>query len=321
MSKLKVVFYWAASCGGCEVSLLDTNEKVVELGAIADILLMPLAFDGKYSDIEKLKDGEIDVTFFNGGTRSSEHEHLARLLRQKSKVMIAYGACASWGGVPGLANQYHAEEIMKCAYEETASIAGSNPSKDRPQLKTAVPEGELDLPKLYDRVFPLDEVVKVDYYLPGCPPNVEWIAAAIDAIASGKLPPAGSVIGSSKTICDECKREKSSDRKIKKFHRVHEIITDPKKCLLEQGVICSGPATRAGCGGAKCLDVNMPCRGCYGPPPGVIDQGAKLLSVVASMIDANEEEEIEKILSDIKDTIGTFYQFTLPKSILKGGVK
>lgn len=316
--KLKIAFYWGASCGGCEISLLDTNEKIIDIGNLVDIVIMPVAFDGKYKDVEVLADKAIDVTFFNGSIRNSEAEHQAKLLRQKSKVMVSYGACASWGGIPGMANQFHAEDVLKRVYETTPSTV--NPSKTRPKTKTHMPEGEIEIPAFYDKVFPLDEIVDVDYYLPGCPPTVDWVLKAVTAIATNQLPPVGSVIGLEKTLCDECPMEKSEERRIKKFFRPHEIIPDPKKCLLEQGIICCGPATRGGCG-AKCMEVNMPCRGCFGPPPGIMDQGAKLLSAIASMIDSNEEEEINRILSDIKDPLGTFYQFSLAKSILKGVVK
>lgn len=316
MSKLNFAFYWGASCGGCEIAVLDINEKILEVGALANIVLWPVATDGKYSYIEAMADKSIDVTFFNGGIRNTEAEHIAKLLRQKSKVVVSFGACACLGGVPGLANQFDKESILKRAYETSESTAGSNPEKTRPQLKTNAKEGELTLPELFENVYPLDEIIDVDYYLPGCPPTVEWIAAAVDAIATNQLPPKGTVIGLDKTVCDQCPRVRKNERSIKKFYRPHEIFPEPEKCLLEQGIICCGPATRGGCK-ARCIDANMPCRGCYGPPPGVQDQGAKMLGACASLVDSNDEAEIEKIISDIKDPLGIFYQFSLPKSLLK----
>jgi F420-non-reducing hydrogenase small subunit len=316
--KLKVAFYWGASCGGCEIAVLDTNEKILEIAAVADILLWPIAVDGKYKDIEALPDKAVDVCFFNGGVRNSETERIARMLREKSKVMIAFGACASMGGVPGLANLTGREPILNRVYETTVSTI--NPGQDRPKIKHKTAEGEVELPDLYERVFPLDEIVTVDYYLPGCPPTAEWVVTAIDAIVKKQFPPPGSIIAPEKTLCDECKRERTNERKIKKFYRPHEIIPDPKKCLLEQGIICCGPATRAGCK-AACIEANMPCRGCYGAAPGVIDQGIKMLNAVASLIDSENEEEIEKIIADIRDPMGTFYQFGLAKSMLKGNIK
>lgn len=313
--KLKITFYWAASCGGCETALLDTDERILDLAAVADVLLMPLAFDGKYKDIESMPDGGIDITFWNGSIRSTEHEHLAHLLRAKSKLVVAFGACANTGGVPGMANLTSRAALLERVYQTCE--ANDNPDRTRPMVSCAVPEGELTLPDIHDRVKTLAQTVKVDLFLPGCPPTVPWIGAVIDAVAGGNLPPAGSVIGVSKTVCDECPRERSSERKIKKFFRPHEIIPDERICLLEQGILCNGPATRGGCE-AACMRVNMPCRGCFGPPPGCADQGAKLLSAVASMVDSDDPAEIGRILAGIPDPAGVLYQFSLPASILGG---
>lgn len=316
--KLKLAFYWAASCGGCEVAVLDINEKILDVVKVADILFWPVAIDTKYKDVEKLPDKHIDVCFFNGGIRNSEQEEIAKLLRKKSKTMVAFGACACLGGIPGLANQYHKEEIFNTAYIEAPTV--ENKERVKPSVYSKVSEGDLKLPKFYDRLLCLDDVVEVDYYLPGCPPTAEWVWRAVEAIVKGELPEKGSVIGLDKSLCDECPKEKSQEKKVKKFYRPYEIIPDPKKCLLEQGIICCGPATRAGCK-AACPSVNMPCRGCYGPAPNVYDQGAKMLSAISSIIDSDDENEIEKIILDIGDPLGLFYQFSLSKSFLRGKVK
>ena len=126
-----------------------------------------------------------------------------------------------------------------------------------------MPEGTLHLPVFYDTLKTLDQTVEVDYYLPGCPPEAENIWKAIVAILEGKLPPKGSVIGVNTTVCDECKR-KRNEKKIKKFYRTWQIIPDEETCLLEQGLLCCGIATRAGCK-ALCPQVNSPCIGCHGP--------------------------------------------------------
>ncbi len=99
--KLQIALYWAASCGGCEIGMLDIDEKILDLTAAADIVFWPVAIDTKYKDVEARGDQSIDVCFFNGGIRNSEQEHLAKLLRKKSKILISFGACAVSGGVPG----------------------------------------------------------------------------------------------------------------------------------------------------------------------------------------------------------------------------
>ncbi|HYA77907.1 MAG TPA: oxidoreductase [Verrucomicrobiae bacterium] len=317
--KLKLGFYWAASCGGCEIAVLDLNEKILDVVQIADILFWPVAMDVKYKDVEAMPDKHIDICFFNGSIRSEEQEHMAKLLRRKSKTLVAFGSCAQEGCIPGLANLHDRKEVFNTVYLETKST--SNPSGVLPKTKTEVKEGVLKLPELYDTVKTLDQTVEVDYYLPGCPPPVKLIANAVEAIAKNALPPKGSVLAPLKSVCDECQRKKE-DKRISKIYRVYEKTPEPEKCLLEQGIICMGPATRGGCE-AKCLTVDMPCTGCGGPCPNSIEQGAAMLSALASILglegeqEYQTEEDVQNLISQIKDPIGTFYMYSLPSSILR----
>ena len=316
--KLKLGFYWAASCGGCEIAVLDINEKILDVVNIADIVFWPVAMDVKYKDVEAMPDKYIDVCFFNGSVRSEEQEHMAKLLRKKSKVLVAFGSCAHEGCVPGLANLNDRKEIFEHVYLGTHM---TNPEKTVPQTKTQVKEGSLKLPEFYDTVRTLGQTVDVDYYLPGCPPPVKLVLNAIDAIAKNQLPPKGSVLAPMKSVCDECPRKKENKR-INKIYRVYEKAPEPERCLLEQGIICIGPATRSGCG-AQCLNVDMPCTGCGGPCPNAPEQGAAMLSALASIMGLETEqehytdEEVEKLMSQIKDPVGTFYMYSLPSSILR----
>ena len=311
--KLKLGLYWAASCGGCEIAIVELREKILDLDAAADILFWPVALDFKYKDVEAMPDGHIDVCLFNGSIRTSENEHMARLLRRKSKVLVAFGSCAHEGCIPGLANLFDRQSIFERAYLEVPSV--DNPQGVLPQTSYHLPEGEVEIPKFYNTVKTLSQVENVDYLVPGCPPQAPQIWAVVEAILAGNLPPKGSVVGAGeKTVCDECKHERE-EKHIKRFYRPHEIIPDSKRCLFDQGIVCAGPATRSGCG-ALCPTVDMPCRGCYGPPPKVVDQGAALLSAVASVVDADTEEEAARIVGEIVDPVGTFYRFGLPASLL-----
>jgi len=313
MTKPKLALYWAAACGGCDVAVLDTNEKILDIANLVDIVFWPIALDFKYHHVRAMADKSIDLCLFNGAIRSTEQEEIAKLLRAKSKVLVAFGACACFGGIPALANFTSRDEIMQRVYLEAPS--NSNEQKTMPLLQTKVAEGELDLPELFDTVLTLEQVVPVEYFLPGCPPPVDLILKLVDLYATGKLPPPGAVVASDKTCCDECDRTKE-EKKITRFYRPHEIITDPKKCLLEQGIICCGPATRGGCG-MRCVKANMPCRGCFGPPAGVTDQGAKMLSAIASIYQGEGTEAINKMVEEVVDPAGTFYRFGMADSILK----
>ncbi len=317
MSKLKIALYWAASCGGCEIATLAIHEKILKLAEVADIVFWPVGLDFKYADVENMEDKSIDVCLFNGAIRNEENEHMAHTLRAKSKVMIAYGSCAYEGCIPGLANFYNRQLTFERAYIETPSTV--NPDKIFPQTKVKVPEGELEIPEFYDTVKTLAQTVDVDYFVPGCPPEERTTWLALEAVIEGKLPPKGTVIShSAKAVCDECVRTRE-EKKVKKFYRPYQIIPEPEKCLLEQGLLCYGLATRGGCD-ALCPKANMPCTGCYGPVEGVIDQGTHFLTALASIIDSNDPEEVQRILDDIPDPAGTFYRYSLPDSLLRRAI-
>jgi F420-non-reducing hydrogenase small subunit len=311
--KPKLALYWASSCGGCEIAVLALHEKILEVADAFDIVFWPCVMDFKEEDVEAMDDGSIDVCLFNGAIRNDHNEHMAHLLRQKSKVMVAFGSCAMEGCMPGLANFADREQMMNFIYHDSPST--DNPEGIEPQIVTEVAEGDLLLPAFWNTVRTLDQVVPVEYYLPGCPPEAKWIEIAVGAILSGELPPPGSVIGADVTVCDECPRTKS-EKKITRFYRPQEIIPDPDICLLEQGIFCAGIATRGGCG-ALCPQVNMGCRGCYGPNEGVVDGGARLIGAIGSVIEGRTAEDIDAVLDTLPDPAGYFYRFSLPHSLLR----
>ncbi len=316
MSKPKVAFYWCASCGGCEEAVVDLADKILAVVEAVDIVFWPVALDFKKSDVEQMQDGEIDVAFINGAIRLSEQEDMAHLLRLKSKMVIAFGSCSHLGGIPGLGNLWNRETIFERVYHETPSLEPG--SQTVPQQMTAMNGHQLELPEFDNTVRHLNQVVDVDYYLPGCPPTPDLLFNALQAILKGELPPKGSVLTPDKALCEECERNKTKPEKLwlKEIKRVQEVEIDPEKCLLAQGIICMGPATRTGCG-ALCINGNMPCTGCFGPTDAVKDQGAKALSAIASIIEYREEEDIERIMDKIVDPAGTFYRYGLPASLLK----
>jgi len=316
MAKPKLALYWAASCGGCEIAVLDLHEKILDVANAFDIVFWPCAMDFKYDDVRKMEDQSIDLCLFNGSIRNSENEELAHLMRAKSKVVVAFGSCALEGGIPGLSNLTTKDATLQWVYKGSPSTISQN-GGIYPQTHTKMPEGEIEIPEMWETVKALDQVVDVEYYIPGCPPQPTQIWNVIEYILSGKpLPPKGTVLGAgTKTCCDECGRERK-EKKIKHFYRPFEIETDPAQCLLDQGILCMGPATRDGCGGL-CPKANVPCRGCYGPPPNCVDQGTKMVSALSSVIDATEPAEIDKILDQIADPMGTFYRFSLAHSILR----
>jgi len=314
--KPKIAFYWCASCGGCEESVVDLAEDILMVADAVDIVFWPVAMDFKKSDVEAMEDGSILATMLNGAIRTSEQEEMARLIRRKSKILIAYGSCAHMGGIPALSNEFEKTEILKYIYEDAPSVI--NPEHTYPEMIYHDNSANITLPEFRNIVRSLDQVVDVDYYLPGCPPTPKLLKQAVLTLLSGKLPPKGTVLAPDTALCEECPRKdsKPSDLAFEHFTRPHMIISDPDKCLLAQGLICMGPATRAGCE-AVCINGNMPCSGCFGPTSRVKDQGAKILSSIASNIGAKTELAIDKVLDDIPDPVGTFYRYGLAASLLR----
>src|SRR3990170_2565260 len=275
--KPKVAFYWCASCGGCEEAVVDLAEGILDVVAAVDIVFWPVALDFKVHDVEALPDGGITVSFINGAVRLSEQEEMARLLRRKSKYVIAFGSCSHLGGVPGLANLWDRRTIFDWYYHRGPAVAGGDGVE--PQEKVEVPEGTLELPAFWDTVKALDQVIDVDYFVPGCPPTPKIIADAVGALLRGELPPKGAVLAGTKALCRECALNE----------------TKPEKLLVK---------------GA------MPCTGCFGPLDEVRDQGAKGVSFLSSIVDFDDEEDIRRVLGNVRDPVGTFYRYSLPRSYL-----
>ncbi len=315
MTKPKVAFYWCASCGGCEEAVVDLAENVLKVVDAVDIVLWPVALDFKLSDVKAWKPGEVAVAFINGSVRTSEHEMWVKLLREKCGMVVAFGSCSHLGGIPGLANCTTREEIFRNKYLE--SPTSDNPGKVLPREKETVDGYELELPRVWNTVKALDQVIDVDYYLPGCAPPPDLILNAVNAILSGDLPPKGSVLTTGKALCETCPRNESKPEEftITEFKRLATHSPDPEKCFLAEGFVCMGPVTRGGCG-ERCIRGNMPCRGCFGPTPEALDQGTKFLASLGGCTSAETPEEARTLAESLTDPLGTLYRFSLPKSLL-----
>ena len=252
---------WFAICGGCEVTILDIGEPLLDILEKVNILHMPVIMDhklfGQTGEQKEMEIPEADVGLIAGGVRSEEHRKIAQEMRKKCKILIALGSCACYGGVPALANLYTTQEVLEKVYRGSKSTdTNGMPAQD--------------IPPLTDRVYAVSEVVKVDVKLPGCPTTPEMVAGALTALLEGKpysLP--------SKSVCDECPliREKKATSTLKRRLDAPEFTPGKPltemRCLMEQGFLCLGPATRSGCGGSvgtpRCIRAYMPCEGCFGP--------------------------------------------------------
>jgi len=256
----RVAEEWLNICGGCEVTILDIGEPLLDLLPQLEFVHMPVLMDHKYfgqtGEGTTIEIPEADIGIISGGIRNEKERHVAEEMRRRCKTLVALGSCACFGGIPALANQYPVEDLYDQVYRQSHTTEPG-------------PTPQEDLPPLTDRVYALDEVVPVDAYIPGCPTSPEVIAQALVTLLEGKpfaLP--------DRSVCDDCptRREKKA---LSAVARPLQSIVPPgeapenSRCLMELGYLCLGPVTKAGCGGSekvpRCIRAGMPCRGCFGP--------------------------------------------------------
>ncbi|WP_432820945.1 oxidoreductase [Trichloromonas sp.] len=313
--KPKLAITWLGACGGCDQAIVDLNEALLRLAGQVDIVLWPLAMDFKIDSLRALPDQAITLCILHGCVRNSEHLEMARLLREKSQLVLAFGSCACFGGTPALANFRGRRDILDWVYRDAPTVV--NLSDTLPRARVKVNEGHLSLPEFFDQVYPLNQVIEIDYSLPGCPPPVDLVGSALQSILAGKLPPKGYTLAPQKALCDLCSRNRSKPYRmeIAEIRRIHEIEVDADTCFLAKGILCLGPATRAGCG-QSCLQTNTPCRGCFGPVAGVEDSGSRFLSALATLLQTENFDDIQRVIDSLDDPAGYLYRFTQPCSIL-----
>jgi F420-non-reducing hydrogenase small subunit len=275
---VKVASEWLNSCSGCEISVVDMGERLLDVLQVAEFVHIPALMDHKYfgqlGDGRHLEIPEADVGLISGGIRNEEHLEVAREMRAKCKVIIALGTCATHGGIPALCNSYRNEEILERAF----GTETTDPNTFEP---------EKPLPQLLDACYALDEHIRVDLYMPGCPPHPDHVFSALTALVEGATPELPG-----KSVCDTCPTVREGKGQVKALRRfvqsphygAPDEPLDKMRCLLEQGFLCMGPVTRAGCGGDKvtprCLSARVPCRGCYGP---VVHEGNQMVDMLNAL--------------------------------------
>ena len=264
---VKVAEEWLNICGGCEVSILDIGEPLLDILPKLEFVHMPVLMDHKYfgqkGEGTELTIPEADIGIVSGGVRNEKEKHVLEEMRKKTKILISLGSCASFGGIPAMANMYTLDALYDKVYRDSVTTdLADTPAEN--------------LPPLLDRVYALDEIITVDVYIPGCPPNPDMIVDALTALLEGKpfeLP--------ERSVCDDCpvKREKKAaggqiKRPLEEMQFDQGGPWENTRCFMEQGYLCLGPVTRSGCGRVyeeggpkvpRCVAGYMPCRGCFGP--------------------------------------------------------
>ena len=170
MAKPKVATDWMCGCAGCHMSLLDMDERIIAVAELADIRATPIT-DLKHAD----KDG-VAVGVLEGGINNTANEEQAKLMRSRCKTLVALGDCAVFGGVPAMRNFFDLQETLRRAYIEAESVDESGKIPDDPELAVMT------------RVRAVQDVVPVDIFVPGCPPDADVIFYVLAELAQGRVP-------------------------------------------------------------------------------------------------------------------------------------
>ena len=258
---VKTALEWLHSCSGCEIAILNIGEDLVPIiTEKLEIVHAPVLMDHKYfgqtGEGVELTIPEATVGIVTGGVANREHVEVLEEMRKKCDVLIALGSCATHGGIPALMNG----QDQKDSWNDIFGRADEGGE--------AIPT--IEVPEPLDRVYACDEKVKIDMKLPGCPPNPAHIVEVIISLLENRDP-----VLPTRSVCDTCptRREgKGAVNKVRRFIQNAEFTpgepVSEMRCLLEQGFMCMGPVTAAGCaknGAPSCISARVPCRGCFGP--------------------------------------------------------
>ncbi|HEY64208.1 MAG TPA: NADP oxidoreductase [Caldilineae bacterium] len=169
MAKPKIASDWLAACAGCHMSLLDIDERIAEIAKLVDIRATPI------TDLKEPDEDGVDVGILTGAVNLTTNEEVVRRMRERCKILVAMGDCAVFGGVVAMRNLAGLEETLRRAYVESESTEGGKiPSS--PELGKPTP------------VRAVHEIVKVDVFVPGCPPDADVIYYVLSELAQGRIP-------------------------------------------------------------------------------------------------------------------------------------
>ncbi|MCL2459237.1 MAG: methyl viologen-reducing hydrogenase [Desulfobulbus sp.] len=254
------------------MALLNGGDLFLGLLEQVDIVHFPLLMDHKCPDGPEGNPSlpRAEIGLVSGGVASKAQLEVLRTMRDRCRILVAFGTCASHGGIPALRNQWTTEQALSTVFHgDDCEYSSESESK-----------GWLD------RIYAIDEWVEVDLLLPGCPPRPETIVEVVAALAAGQQPQL-----TEKSVCEHCPtvRTGSGRMTVRRFlanaDYEPEEPMDSMRCLFEQGLLCMGPVTVGGCGGREmplCIRARVPCRGCYGPVRRQGNQLLDLLNILAS---------------------------------------
>jgi F420-non-reducing hydrogenase small subunit len=284
---------WLSVCGGCHVAIVDLHEKILEVMKVIDIQRSPLLMDEKAFP-------PADIGLVSGAVRTDHDREMAEKMREACKTVVAFGTCAVYGGIPGAALAHEPGEILEQVYQKSPSTDAS---------KGVIPRQRV--PGMAHAVRPLDEVIEVDLYLPGCPPHAAFIFDALLSLTKGRPPRARQ-----ETVCARCARvmEKRETADIK---GMLDGLPDHDVCFMSQGYLCMGSVTLDRCL-APCPSNGVPCTGCAGPTgPILTEPNRDIRTEVATRMARLTNIPRDAVIAKIERTAKSRYAYAMASGMIR----
>lgn len=291
MAKVPVSFEWLSGCSGCELSVVDMHEKLLQVLDAVEIARLPIL-----ADVKGYPKAALGV--ITGGLRTEHDVECAHEMRKSCDAILAFGVCAVYGGPQGSGYAHTRGELEDAAYRKNPTTATDFvPSQG--------------VPKLLEGVRPLDSEIKVDLYLPGCPPHPYHVFEALTAVVGGREPEYGP-----QNVCYRCDR-KMQHTQVTKLRRLHEGPMDPQQCFLSQGILCMGSATLDRCL-APCPTHGAPCTGCAGPSENVVlEPNRDIRTEIATRMSMMTKVPRAEIMREIELRSKTYYAYAMASPVFR----
>lgn len=288
--KATVSTEWLSGCSGCHVAVVDLHEKLLGLVEEVDFVRVPVLMDEKGYP-------KADLGVVEGAVRSEHDRDALTRMRDSVTTLVAFGSCAVYGGPSGLGWLYDRTVVMDTVYDGGPTNHGG----ERP---------DADAPRLEDSVVPIDEVVNVDVYLPGCPPHPYFVGAGLRA-ALGADGPALTA----QTVCAGCKRTMARRDGVP-LRKGAVAADDADLCFLCQGVVCLGSVSLNRCQ-SPCPNSDVACTGCAGPSLQlIVEPHLDLRTILATRMNMLTGIEANEVRSYLEEEAKTFYAYAVASPVL-----
>lgn len=288
--KVRLNTEWLCDCGGCHVALVDLHEKILNVLESVEIQKCPVLTDVKDCP-------EADIGILTGSIRTEHDRHAAMEMRRQCKTIIAFGTCAVYGGLHGAGLAHSREEIMNQVFRKS------------PTTRTDfLPDSEITgLEKI---VTPIDEVIDVDLYLPGCPPHPHFIFESLKSLIEHHTPRVDKT-----TVCAACRRTMVKTE-VAEIKNSLEGMPDDELCFLSQGYLCLGSATLDRCL-APCPNHGIMCSGCAGPTMQILTEPNRdIRSEVADRMSRLTRIGKDTIIKHIEQSAKTHYAYAMATKMI-----